>query len=447
MQRRHGEKGQVLLLGMVAMIVILLAIFLLFDLSTVIRGKVKAQNAVDAAALAGANWQRHTLNLVGELNLVKASTVLISDDIFGIGRDPADFLRVTDKNDAERKNAEERNKLLKAASDTVSQIQQRILFIVPLIGMGAAQQAAKNNGINYNASFGDALSSQIEMAQGVGDRSSIYKPYLEADFIRKELFGFNWQTAYISVLNDILQKDDSGLAKGIAVLPNAQLLGVPNIKTEPPTSNDFAAYLQFWRIYEAIAADYWCWLRKLLRMDFSESKWWGNLVLDETGSFKRESEFLPVNVDIKEISSSTFRSVANNGVLDEQMGRRNLSGTKLSDHYDFTEPIYDKEGKVIVNSTHDDKLNPLPVLAWACYGWKWRNYDESYITEWTDYLRSGFQSHVKYYSGAISRMDMEQRPVTITGTFGVQDSAPQEKTPLSAIKDFSFTPCKAYSLP
>ena len=65
MQRKNGEKGQVLLLGVIAMIVILLAIFLLFDLSTVIRGKIKAQNAVDAAAIAGANWQRHTLNLVG----------------------------------------------------------------------------------------------------------------------------------------------------------------------------------------------------------------------------------------------------------------------------------------------------------------------------------------------------------------------------------------------
>ena len=83
--KRNGESGQVLLIGMIAMIIILLAVFLLFDLGNVIRAKVKAQNAVDAAALVGANWQRHTLNLVGELNLVKATTVLISDDLFESG--------------------------------------------------------------------------------------------------------------------------------------------------------------------------------------------------------------------------------------------------------------------------------------------------------------------------------------------------------------------------
>ena len=135
-------------------------------------------------------------------------------------------------------------------------------------------------------------------------------------------------------------------------------------------------------------------------------------------------------MDIKEISASTFRSVANNGVLDEQMGRKNLSGTKLSDHYDFTEPIYDKKGKVIVNDTHDDKLDPLPAIAWACYGDEWHNYEDNYVAMWERLLHSPFQRHVKYYSGAISRMDMEQRPATITGTFGIQDQddAPQEKT-------------------
>ena len=110
------------------------------------------------------------------------------------------------------------------------------------------------------------------------------------------------------------------------------------------------------------------------------------------------------------------------------MSRRNLSGTKLSDHYDFTDPIYDKNGKVIVNETHDDKLNPLPAIAWGCYGGKWRNYEEDYVTWWERFLQSPFQKHVKYYSGAISRMDMEQRPATITGTFGIQEGKPQEKT-------------------
>ena len=70
--RKHGERGQVLILALIALLILTLAIFLLLDISNVIRAKVKSQNAVDAAALTGANWQRHTLNLIGELNLVKA---------------------------------------------------------------------------------------------------------------------------------------------------------------------------------------------------------------------------------------------------------------------------------------------------------------------------------------------------------------------------------------
>ena len=47
--RRNGESGQVLILAVVAMILIVIAALLLYDVQTVIRGKVKAQNAVDAA--------------------------------------------------------------------------------------------------------------------------------------------------------------------------------------------------------------------------------------------------------------------------------------------------------------------------------------------------------------------------------------------------------------
>ena len=104
-------------------------------------------NAVDAAALTGANWQRHTLNLVGELNLVKATTVLISDSMFGTTaqQGPDSFLQVENEEDAIQKRATQMESL-REASDTLSQMQQRALFIVPLIGFGAAQQAAKNNG-------------------------------------------------------------------------------------------------------------------------------------------------------------------------------------------------------------------------------------------------------------------------------------------------------------
>lgn len=85
LRRRRGEHGQVLILAVVALILVIIAVLLLFDVQTVIRGKVKAQNGVDAAALTAAEWQKHSLNLIGELNLVRATGTLISDPFFAKG--------------------------------------------------------------------------------------------------------------------------------------------------------------------------------------------------------------------------------------------------------------------------------------------------------------------------------------------------------------------------
>ena len=54
LRRKRGEHGQVLILAVVALVLVILAVLLLFDVQTVIRGKIKGQNAVDAAALTGA---------------------------------------------------------------------------------------------------------------------------------------------------------------------------------------------------------------------------------------------------------------------------------------------------------------------------------------------------------------------------------------------------------
>ena len=298
--KRNRESGQVLLIGLIAMLIILLAVFILFDLGNVIRAKVKAQNAVDAAALVGANWQRHTLNTLGELNLIKATTVLISDDLFGIGSHSDLYLQANSQADYDRLNSQERYGRLKTASDTLSQMQQRILFIGPLIGFGAAQQAAKNNGLSYNQEFADALLEQLNMTRGAGDRSSLYTPYITEEFIKNQLFRYNWQPSYTSVLSQILQEDGDS-SKGIAVLPNGQLLGAPSLR-----GSLFARYLANRQLYDAIYSNYWCRLKDVLRMSFSEGKWWGDLELDEKNSFKRESEFLPVNVEIKVAKRDTL---------------------------------------------------------------------------------------------------------------------------------------------
>ncbi len=417
---RRRERGQTMLIAVVAMLILILAVFILFDVNSVIRGKVKAQNGVDAAAIVGANWQKHTLNLVGELNMVKACSVLISDDVFGIGADPSAFLSISNRDEFAAADAQ-RYSSLKTASDTLSQMQLRMLFLGPLVGFGAAQQAAKNNGITSNAAYAEAMTEQLNMVRGLGERASIYAPYQDEDFVKKNLFGFNWRFPYLTVLNEIMMDSGDG-AKGVAVLCNAQLLGVPKIFTEGNPDVDFSSFLQQKRIYEAISSNYWCWLADLLKMDYGAngSKWWGELRLGTSNSFRGESEFLPVNVELRDASVSTYNTLNSTGLLDQLMADSGKDyGQKLGDLFDTTNPLYDDKGNVVVTGSNDSKLNPLPVIDWAYYGYRWRDYSSSVDKAWSGYLKTPFLKRAKYFSGAVSRMDAELMPVTVSGNMGV----------------------------
>ena len=135
-RKRRRSGGQVLLLAVLAMIILVIAIMVLFDVQRIIRGKIRVMSGIDAAALTGAEWQKHTLNIIGELNLVKACSVLISDSIYGIGGDVNDFMKV----DVTRDSTE-----AEIAAAILTEMQVRVSFVGPLIGFGAAQQAAKNN--------------------------------------------------------------------------------------------------------------------------------------------------------------------------------------------------------------------------------------------------------------------------------------------------------------
>ncbi|MEG2075854.1 MAG: Tad domain-containing protein, partial [Victivallaceae bacterium] len=70
MSKSPKDSGQVLILAIAILVILLIGVLFLFDLSNVVRGKVKVNTAEQAAALTGANWQRETLNLIGEINLL-----------------------------------------------------------------------------------------------------------------------------------------------------------------------------------------------------------------------------------------------------------------------------------------------------------------------------------------------------------------------------------------
>ncbi len=130
---KNKENGQVILLSLVIVIILALAALFLFDFQLAIRGKMKVETAEQAAALAAAEWQRNSLNLIGELNLIKACDAMLQD------YEPANISSQADPTSA--------------ACRTLTEMQSRIAFVGPMIAFGAAQQAAKYNGISiYNDS-------------------------------------------------------------------------------------------------------------------------------------------------------------------------------------------------------------------------------------------------------------------------------------------------------
>ena len=114
MRRIHRRgSGQVLLVVVVMLVVILVFGFFLFDLQGIIRLRARSQTGVDAAALAGAAWQGRTLNMIGELNLLKATTVMLTDS-----EDPTSPVDV-------------------AHTEQMTQLQARLAYVGPMMGLAA----------------------------------------------------------------------------------------------------------------------------------------------------------------------------------------------------------------------------------------------------------------------------------------------------------------------
>lgn len=401
--KKH-ERGQVLILGIVALIILLLAIFSLFDIQNLIRGKVKSQSAVDSAAIAGANWQRHTLNLVGELNIVKATTLLIEDGIFGTAEDPETFLSVQNRDELYPVDQSQRMKQLSQSSDLISQMQYRALFICPLIGVGAAQAAAKNNGLNSYDNFGRAVAMQNSMLAGTNERADLYDYFKQDEYCSKFLYGFQWHIPYLNMLSALLhQQGKTGV--GFAVMPSGEMIGAPSLYTDPPANPDFAKFLGSRLFYEAVRGDDFCYLKEFLLANFTSSKWWGNIKVKQNTNFTKESEYLPVRVKIAESSQTTYDLVTDHEILQELLKRMGKEWTPLGQKYDWKEPEFDEEGNVKTDEELDNKLNPLPAIDWAFYKEKWIDYSKWYVNHWERYLEGSFKAESAYYSGAVSRMD------------------------------------------
>ncbi len=474
-RRGRGEHGQVLILAVVALILVIIAVLLLFDVQTVIRGKVKAQNGVDAAALTGAEWQKHSLNLIGELNLVRATGTLISDPFFAKGvldnpnsnaaeffedlnlptsqeeftlfPEKAEFYNEDGSLNVEKLlqevlRVEKEKRFLDALDDLVSQLQTRIAFVGPLIGFGAAQQAAKNNGITFD---NEASEFYIKYLNLVGN-NGIYE-HVTPVFVK----DYGWRSPYVSMLNSILDysafhNDFTGetenRAYGIAAGTKFRFVGMPSLTTNPPS--DLSNYLGDKHFYDMIHARDWCGLDRLLRLDFS-GNWWGDFECEFDEDFSGQSEILPLHIAFSD-STGTYENADEAKVLD----RYAKSGNTLFDDrfnreipYEYTvsdnvETSEEHDGNkhtyytltnitieinaALFEETYNDedadrRYDLLPHLSWAVFDDDWGSYGDD-KKEWEGYLRGRIKPGMDYKSGALSYFEAEQDTVTISGSMG-----------------------------
>ncbi len=487
--RKRGEHGQVLILAVVAIILVILAILLLFDVQTVIRGKVKAQNGVDAAALTAAEWQKHSLNLIGELNLVRATGTLISEPFFaeGILKDPninfefgddinpnfppveqdafllfpeeSEFIdengeldRIKLHNELARVELEKR--FLEILDRLVSQLQTRIAFTGPLIAFGAAQQAAKNNGITYDPDAGQFFAFYLEIVE----HNMLY------DTIDPLFFGYDWRNSYVPMLKwafdisygnsgesfDPFEGDGTSLY-GIAVGTKFKFTGMPELTGDPPT--DLSYYFAQKQTYEMIHARNWCWLDDLLQLDFYGNWWTGFQCEPNNDDFPRQSEILPLGITFsgKENSTGIYNEAETSGALARYASKGNKLISETFNQeipYEYTvegnetesekkegnKTIYETLSEISIarsswdisrgvfeerynDKDADRRYEILPHLTWALFDNSWTPYGST-KTEWAEYLRGDFKPGLDYQSGARAFFETKQNTVTISGTMG-----------------------------
>ncbi len=451
--RRHraGQGGQVLVFALVVMIAVLVGALLVFDIHTVLMGKVKGQNAVDAAAMTSAKWQQHALNLIGELNLVKATTVLISDPMFGAAaegqgsagggydffrmRKPKDYMkdglfdRELMRNDILQVEAE-RERLLNAVS-LLSQMQTRISFVLPLLGYGAAQQAAKNNGITANYDAGEFLNDYYNE---ITDDALYGNP----DVAPVQINGYAWREPYAEMLYSLMHKDNDSFL-GIAAGTKIERITAPGLTSDPP--NNMLGYLTSKRFYEAILANSWCELRSALLDRTYSARWWGSFDVRGSGtSFIQESEILPLHIGfftgsapytgapLKEIFPNRYSDISEIRLLGDIFD----SADPYPYYYDpETKNVtmlfqLDKEGRPVKNASDTDYIyNYLPDFTWCVYDGRWYTYPETTEDLWRTYLRSGFREGYNYYSGALSWFAVSQETKSWLGYIFNQNPSKQ----------------------
>lgn len=255
--RRRHERGQVLVIVVVLLIVVVVMTLFLFDLQYTVRLRVKTQNGADAAALTAANWQGRSLNMIGEMNLLKASDRLL----YGFP--------VPGPTDDDR---------LLQSMDLLSEMQARVTYVGPLVGYAASQQAAKANQMIPGGDFGSTFSNHVSTVKNV-------YPILFDD--QSANHGFAWIEPYSEMLGRVQQE---GIA---AKTVNSRYLLQP-----PVLDGQFAWLISNPAFYKSVNSRNYCWFILAMGLDENAQYSFDDVTVTQTTDYFLGSEFLPLYVNL-----------------------------------------------------------------------------------------------------------------------------------------------------
>ena len=378
LKRKHtNENGQVLVAGIFILIVLLFLIFAGFDIHNSLRAKFKVETGQEAAALAGASWQRDSLNLIGEINLIKVCSMLLEGD-----ENWAIPLPTQESNPqlTPEELALRRKDVLQGRLDILTEMQARVSFIGPLIGLAAAQQAAKANGIPVISDFDHYVKALNE--------SSRYRE--EFGGAKTFIHNYAWKGPYTDLVSAISRN-------GVAVLPNA-MISAPKV---------YPRQLALETFYDAILSKYaeitaaegnavypqlsWGMLMEFVFPDwnsrFENPPWWN--IRYNSIAFPEESEIFTLGLDVTGDTGLLNDAWRDNTV---KIAENHLSSPN-------SQAIYDPQtGKNIPDSvamnffSYDNSWYP------SYYRENYEDYDEDHYNYWfqADVLRKKVKKRYIY---------------------------------------------------
>ena len=197
------KRGQVALYLLMVLVGIFIIALLNVDTFDFVRGKNRAQNAGDAAALAAARKQGRLLNEIGKLNVAHILAAV--------------------ENDVEE-------------CESIVTDQRRLALLGPVEALRLANRAAKKNGMKVRDEFAEILREHVKSIRLVymGGTNEEGEPYPES-------YPGAWGE-YAAAIEDVI---GDGLACGP---DNVEFYGA-----------QCGHYLLMKDFYHAIAAENWCW--------------------------------------------------------------------------------------------------------------------------------------------------------------------------------------------